>query len=196
MKRNGWIWTSCIVLLGALGIWFFSNQNEKSPDTEIISISSPSPTVVVETQVPIPTPTTQPTSTATSEPEQPSSTPTIDIPQATQQVEETTPILQPEKEVSHVEVPITKPSATPKPTEPPKPKPKETDKPQSSSKPPSYEEKEIEPNKSTPEPNASDKNTSGKVFVPGFGWVENSGENQRGQSTSDGDWNKQVGIMD
>jgi len=195
MKRKIWIWTSCIVLLGALGIWFFSNQIEESPDAEIIAIPSSSPIVSIGTPEAIPT--TQPTPTATSEPIQSSSTPTIDIPQATQHVEEiVAPILQPEKEVSHVAVPITKPSATPKPTEPPKPKPKETDKSQSSSKPPSYEEKETEPNKSTPEPNAGDTNESGKVFVPGFGWIEQSGPSQGSKSESDGDWNKQVGIMD
>lgn len=196
MKRKIWIWTSCIILLGALGIWFFSNPSEKSPVAEIITIPSPSPTLSVETPEHIPTPTIQPTPTATSEPLQPPSTPTIEVPQATQHVEETAPILQPEKEASHVEVPITKPSATPKPTEPPKPKPKETDKPQSSSKPPSYEEKETEPNKSTPELNAGDKNESGKVYFPGFGWIEQGEANQGSKSDSDGDWNKQVGIMD
>lgn len=194
MKRKIWIWTIFIVLLGALGIWFFSNQSDKSSDTDVFSIPSSSPTLAIETSSP--TPTTLPTPTATIEPSLPASTPTIEVPQVTQHVEEAVPILQPEKEVSHVEVPITKPSATPKPTEPPKPKPKETDKPQSSSKPPSYEEKETEPNKSAPEPNAGDKNESGKVFVPGFGWIEQSGPSQGSISESDGDWNKQVGIMD
>jgi outer membrane biosynthesis protein TonB len=194
MKHKIGIWTLCIVLLGALGIWFFSNQSDKSSDTDIISIPSSSPTVAIETSSP--TPSTLPTPTATSEHSQHSSTPTIEVPQVTQHVEEAAPIFQPEKEVSHIEAPITKPSATPKPTEPPKPKPKETDKPQSSSKPPSYEEKETEPNKSIPEPNAGDKNENGKVYFPGFGWIEQGEANQGSKSDSDGDWNKQVGIMD
>ncbi|MCL2189149.1 MAG: hypothetical protein FWC16_09545 [Defluviitaleaceae bacterium] len=36
---------------------------------------------------------------------------------------------------------------------------------------------------------------NGAVYVPGFGWVQSSGQNQGGQSGSDGDWDKQIGNM-
>lgn len=39
-------------------------------------------------------------------------------------------------------------------------------------------------------------NSKGQTYLPGFGWVENSGENQGEIIDGDGDVNKQVGEMD
>lgn len=39
------------------------------------------------------------------------------------------------------------------------------------------------------------KNEQGQVYVEGFGWVTQGGENIRKDSYSDGDWDKQIGIM-
>lgn len=213
MKRKIWIWTGCVILLVAIGLWAFSNDGSKSSEVETNQNvpTSPNPALVTipdidpepssETQQANPLPVTVPDvnlEPSEQDPEKDGSA-LSSVPNVTQDTGITIsdpPVLQPEKEVTDVEVPITKPTATPKPTEPPKPKPKETDKPQSPDTPPTYEEKETQPNKPQNEPQAGDKNESGKVFVPGFGWVEPGGPNQGSQSESDGDWNKQVGIMD
>ncbi|WP_411830149.1 DUF6550 family protein [Paenibacillus sonchi] len=107
-----------------------------------------------------------------------------------------TPVLQPEKGQKNIEVPITQPAKTQKPTQPPKPKVKASTKPQSPASTPAYEEKTTQPNKQKDEPKAGAKNNDGKVYVPGFGWVEDQGDNKGNTSESDGDWNKQVGSMD
>ncbi len=44
-----------------------------------------------------------------------------------------------------------------------------------------------------PEPEVGSTNEEGKVFVPGFGYVEPAGESIYEESTGDGDWNKQIG---
>ncbi|MFI3228432.1 MAG: DUF6550 family protein [Clostridia bacterium] len=45
------------------------------------------------------------------------------------------------------------------------------------------------------EQSTSNGSTDGKTYVPGFGWIENSGENTVVPDTSQGDINTQVGIM-
>ena len=45
------------------------------------------------------------------------------------------------------------------------------------------------------EPKGGDKNSKGEVYVPGFGWVKESGGEGKAVD-SDGDINKQVGTMD
>lgn len=45
------------------------------------------------------------------------------------------------------------------------------------------------------QPSAGDTNNKGQTYVPGFGWVGNSGPNQGGASNSTGDINKQIGKM-
>lgn len=184
MKRKIWIWTSCVILLGAIGLWAFSNDGSKSSEVETNQNvpTSPNPLVTIPDidQQKNPLPVTVPD--VNSEP--PGQGPEKDgsasssVPNVTHDTGTTIsepPVLQPEKEVTDIEVPINEPTPTPKPTEPPKPKPKETDKPQSPDTPPTYEEKETQPNKQQNEPQAGDKNESGKVFVPGFGWVEDQG---------------------
>ena len=56
-------------------------------------------------------------------------------------------------------------------------------------------EKPNTPPKSDNEPQGGDVNSKGEIYLPGFGWIKNSGENQRIAGESDGDINKQVGIM-
>ena len=49
---------------------------------------------------------------------------------------------------------------------------------------------------STDTPKAGDKNEKGQMWVPGFGWVDDSGPNKGITVDGEGDINKQVGIMD
>ena len=56
-------------------------------------------------------------------------------------------------------------------------------------------EKPNTPPKSDNQPQGGDVNSKGEIYLPGFGWIKNSGENQRIAGESDGDINKQVGIM-
>lgn len=44
------------------------------------------------------------------------------------------------------------------------------------------------------EPQSSDKNDKGQIYIPGFGWVNETGGTGK-TGDSDGDINKQVGIM-
>lgn len=192
MKRKALIWTGCIIIVGAIGIWAMNSGNGYSGDVEPVSTvpSPPSPSASVTIPNVTPSPETQISS--------PPPITVQDVKPEPETVISEPPVLQPEKEAKQVEVPITKQKPTPKPTEPPKPKPKATDKPQSPKTPPSYDEKETQPNKPKPsnEPKVGDKNENGKVFVPGFGWIEQKGPSQGSKSESDGDWNKQVGTMD
>lgn len=84
------------------------------------------------------------------------------------------------------------PKADGKPTEPPKPTPKgsNTDKKQ----PPTYDEDDVEPGSS--EPKVGDRNDKGEIYVAGFGWIKEIGEGECIAVDSDGDIDKQVGIMD
>ena len=43
------------------------------------------------------------------------------------------------------------------------------------------------------EPNTRTTNNNDDVYVPGFGWIPNSGESHGQPSGSDGDWNKIIG---
>lgn len=45
------------------------------------------------------------------------------------------------------------------------------------------------------QPQGGDTNPAGAVYVPGFGYIENSGSNEQRTSYTDGDWNKQIGTM-
>lgn len=56
-------------------------------------------------------------------------------------------------------------------------------------------EQPVEPPKPDNQPQGGDVNSKGETYLPGFGWIENSGENQGVIGESDGDINKQVGIM-
>lgn len=194
MKHKMWILTGCfVVLLGAIGIWLPSiskDQPNKADSTKHnLPSSSPSISIIIPDVTPEPSPVIENSNPL------PIIVPEIK-PEAESVISEP-PVLQPEKEVKHVESPITRPKPTPKTTEPPKPKPKTTDKPQSPAAPPTYEEKETKPNATKKdEPKAGDTNGKGQVFFPGFGWVDQGGPNQSSKSTSDGDWNKQVGTMD
>lgn len=56
-------------------------------------------------------------------------------------------------------------------------------------------EQPTEPPKQDNQPQGGDVNSKGETYLPGFGWIANSGENQGVVGESDGDINKQVGIM-
>ena len=56
-------------------------------------------------------------------------------------------------------------------------------------------EKPAETPKSNDEPQGGDTN-NGKIYVPGFGWIDDVGEGQGTTVDGDGDINKQIGNMD
>lgn len=56
-------------------------------------------------------------------------------------------------------------------------------------------EKPVTPPKDDNQPQGGDVNNKGETYLPGFGWIENSGENQGTVVDGDGDINKQVGTM-
>ena len=51
------------------------------------------------------------------------------------------------------------------------------------------------PQQETDQPQGGETNSSGAVYVPGFGYVENSGPVKGETVDSGGDWNKQIGTM-
>ncbi|MBU5445250.1 DUF6550 family protein [Paenibacillus sp. MSJ-34] len=183
---------SVIFLLLAVFIIGSPSKDEKKPADNTLENLTESPVTmnteerqsndIADIKEPQPEPSTSPASSP------------VVIPEIKEQPTVTdSPVLQPETKKEDVKVPITPPKETPKPTEPPKPKPKTTT--QDKSTPPVYDEKETQPAKKESEPKAGDKNSKGQVWFPGFGWVENSGDNHGSVSESDGDWNKQVGEM-
>lgn len=55
----------------------------------------------------------------------------------------------------------------------------------------------VEPDKPKEDaPQGGETNNKGQTYVPGFGWIEDSGPNVESKSDSDGDWDKQIGTMD
>lgn len=92
-----------------------------------------------------------------------------------------------------VEVPITEPQK--KPSEPEKPVVKDETEIKNSDKPPVYDKQQTTVETKSSEPKSGDKK-DGKVYIPGFGWVKDEGGGSQGKvGKSDGDINKQVGIM-
>lgn len=198
MKKKAWLLVSGIVIIGLIGIWAWNGSSPESSNevkpTPVVNSPIPAVSDVKVSEVP-----SSPTQTVPAESPSPSPvTVSESKPQPTPSTSSETPVLQPEKEKKQVEVSLTKPEKTKKPAEPPKPKVKEPQKVQDPASPPEYEEKETKPNKETAaEPKAGDKNNNGKVYVPGFGWVEDQGGGaQEIETGSDGDINKQVGNMD
>ncbi|MDD4714848.1 MAG: hypothetical protein PHT72_05250 [Candidatus Absconditabacteria bacterium] len=57
-------------------------------------------------------------------------------------------------------------------------------------------EKPAETPKNNDVPQGGDTNNKGQTYLPGFGWIENSGENQGTAVDGEGDINKQIGNMD
>lgn len=173
MKKKAWLLASGIVIIG---IWAWNGSSPESSNevkpTPVVSSPTPDVPDVKVSEVPSSSTPTIPTESPT-----PSSVTVSEIkPQPTPSTSSETPVLQLEKEKKQVKVPLTNPEKTTKPTEPPKPKVKEPQKVQDPASPPEYEEKETKPNKETAaEPKAGDKNNKGKVYVPGFGWVEDQG---------------------
>lgn len=54
---------------------------------------------------------------------------------------------------------------------------------------------EHKPQPETGQPQGVETNAAGEVYVPGFGYVKDSGPNVQEDSYTDGDWNKQIGTM-
>ena len=94
----------------------------------------------------------------------------------------------------NVEVPI---AETPhKPAEPEKPVVKDEGALKNPDTPPVYDKEQTTVEEKSSEPKSGDKK-DGKVYIPGFGWVKDEGGGSQGKvGKSDGDINKQVGIMD
>lgn len=203
MKQKIWIWSVCIVLIGAIGLWALSNGSGSSAvvDTESRPNepdTSHSEVVTIPDINAIESPSESDEKPAISEQASGQDAPDTvpDMTQATDATLSEPPVLQPEKETTDVEVPITEPTPANEPVKPPKPTPQATDQPPSPDTPPTYDATETQPNKPQNEPRSGDKNESGQVYFPGFGWIEPSGPSQGSISESDGDWDKQVGIMD
>lgn len=78
--------------------------------------------------------------------------------------------------------------------EPPKYKPKTDDDITNKNKVPTYPEKEVKLELEIT--NSGETNDKGQVNFPGFGQVEDDGENKGKNVNSNGDINKQVGTMD
>lgn len=92
-----------------------------------------------------------------------------------------------------IEVPITEPQK--KPSEPEKPVVKNETETKNPDKPPVYDKQQTTVETKSSEPKSGDKK-DGKVYIPGFGWVKDEGGGSQGKvGKSDGDINKQVGIM-
>lgn len=62
------------------------------------------------------------------------------------------------------------------------------------SKPPEYKPEQKEPNKKPDQPQGGDTKKDGSVYVPGFGWIEDEGENSQGTAPNAGT-GKPVGDM-
>ena len=66
--------------------------------------------------------------------------------------------------------------------------------------PPAVDHDKVDPPKDTPKPDNQPQGgdtKDGKIYVPGFGWIEDEGGGGQGTvGESDGDINKQVGTMD
>lgn len=194
MKKKRVLLIASGLVIVAIGVYLWSDSSHPADNKKVVtlgntvSVASPSPAIEA------PDVTKSPVISS----EQPRSSPVAVPDISPQPLPSEAPILQPEQEVTKVEVPISQPKVTSKPTEPPKPKVKEPEKVKSSAAPPKYDEKQTEPNKETATtPKAGDKNDKGQVYVPGFGWVKDQGGGSTVVDTgNDGDVNKQIGSMD
>ena len=77
---------------------------------------------------------------------------------------------------------------------PEKPEVTDQDTVENPEQPPQYEEKVTNPPTPQP-PTGGDTNGEGKVYVPGFGYVDPPGSVVQEEAGSDGDWDKQIGDM-
>lgn len=101
-------------------------------------------------------------------------------------------VLDPDKQ-QNIEVPITKPAE--KPAEPEKPVVNDEKETKNPDKPPVYDKQQTTVEPKSSQPKSGDKK-DGKVYISGFGWVKDEGGGSQGEVVgSDGDINKQVGIM-
>lgn len=170
----------CVVLVIAISSQF---KTEKPVDVPI----QPSPTmsVVVNPSAEPPTSTAAPTTKpdVSVSPIDPTAT-------ATPVVTAGTDTADSSGKDQSLQAEPTKPAA---PTEKPTPKPETSTK--DTSKAPEYKpEDTVKTEPSSPK--AGDINDKGQMWVPGFGWVDDSGPNQGTVVDGEGDIDKQVGNMD
>lgn len=189
VKRKSWWLAAGVLIIGLIGIWVYNVLSDSSSDITD-AIPAPTPAATVSSEINMAGPSSGIGASSSPSP--------FVIPDITPQpIPSINPVLQPEKEVKNIEVPLTTPEKTSMPTEPPKPTAKTTDNPQTAASTPEYEAKDTEPNKKADEPKAGDKNSEGKIYVPGFGWIDDQGGGTQVIETgSDGDVDKQVGSMD
>jgi hypothetical protein len=168
----------CVVLVIAISSQF---KTEKPVDVPI----QPSPTMSVEVN-----PSEEPPTSTVD----PTTTPEVSVlpidPTATPDVTASTDTADSSGTDQSLQAKPTKPAA---PTEKPTPKPETSAK--DTSKAPEYKpEDTVKTEPSSPK--AGDINDKGQMWVPGFGWVDDSGPNQGTVVDGEGDIDKQVGNMD
>ncbi|MDF2923915.1 MAG: hypothetical protein K0R57_2829 [Paenibacillaceae bacterium] len=169
-NKRTWFLISGLAVIGLVLVLTLTGAFRDTPSTEkegrqVPSPSSEQPLVITDIQ------------TESSLPSQ-APTPSVAVPEITSQPTATeAPILHPAATDQHIEVPLTQQTPTAKPTEPPKPKAEASANPQNPVTPPTYSKQETEPNQQKTEPKAGEKNSEGKVWFPGFGWVEDHGGN-------------------
>lgn len=177
-KTKRWMFIAGGLVLSAVLVAAIAAQYKTPPakDAEIPAQSSKSQSVVVE----IPDMTEKENTTVV---------PPIKAPEETESVngvdkgiEQT---IQPDipKKPTYTEEQLTNPDMKPN-GEKAEPEEKEPEKASNPEAPPKNEK----------QPQGGDTK-NGKVYVPGFGWIDDIGEGQGTVGESDGDINKQVGIM-
>lgn len=60
---------------------------------------------------------------------------------------------------------------------------------------PQYEPEVTQPEQKPEEPAGGSTNSTGQIYVPGFGYIDSPGAPQGTQADSNGDWDKQIGDM-
>lgn len=192
-----------VCLAGGLFWYVGTLGNTQPPVTQTESQPEPESTVTVPAIKP--EGTSEPvTSPAETEPETIPEPETTTVPETTKTPEATE---EPEPETASAAVTVTQDVKT----KPSAGKPKAPDEATSPAEPPKEESTSAVPVENpdvdgqcqpehTPQPEAGqpqggETNSSGAVYVPGFGYVENSGPVKGETVDSGGDWNKQIGTM-
>ena len=178
-KKNVIIFTIVIVMIGlgiGIGLHFFGGNDTKNTEDIEKSIHTSDVAVTVEPVVP---------EIIAESKVKPEELEQLESPKPTPETKPNEP------NPSTTSIQEGNPKATEKPTEPPKPTPQGdvTDKIQQ----PSYNEEDTKP--SNREPKVGDRNDKGEIYVAGFGWIKEIGESEYEVIGSDGDIDKQVGIM-
>ena len=170
---------ACVIFLGVAAVFMFGGNNPPAAEpNEVVENSAPPDANVggIDGKT-APNPITTPSTTPAADPD---------------------PIIDPDSGDNDVNVSLTEPTSRP-PEADVDPNPDthergEEDKPAEPTAPPAHTPPTPAPTQPA-EPQGGDTNGQGQVWVPGFGWVTNGGDNQGEIVDSDGDINKQVGDM-